>query len=201
MKHANHALAPDGSRHLAILEALEGKANISQRALGERLGVAAGLVNRLLRELVDGGQLEVVDSGVRPFAYRFTCGGEEYLRRLRHDHYHSVLDQLHSMQRRIARRLRGIRAEGVTRMVFYGAGDILEVALPLAVKLGLEVLAVVDDDPAKQGTERMGLAVRCPSGLNGLTPDCVLITTFRHVAEIRQRIGREVDGRLAVREL
>jgi DNA-binding MarR family transcriptional regulator len=201
MKTADHAPAADGPRHLAVLEALEGAANVSQRTLGERLGMASGLVNRLLHELVGGGRLEVVDPAVRPFAYRLTLAGEEYLRGLRHDHYRSVLADLHSMQKRIARRLREIRAEGVVRMVFYGAGEILEVALPLAEGLGLEVLAVVDDDRAKQGTERAGLPVRCPTGINGMEPDCVLITTFRHAAEIRQRIDQEADGRLAIREL
>jgi hypothetical protein len=198
---ADHEPAADGPRHLAVLEALEGEANVAQRTLGDRLGMAAGLVNRLLHELVDGGRLEVVDSAVRPFAYRLTLAGEEYLRGLRHDHYRSVLADLHSMRGHIGRRLREIRAEGVERMVFYGAGEILEVALPLAEGLGLEALAVVDDDPAKQGTQRAGLAVRCPTELSGMNPDCVLITTFRHAAEIRQRISQEADGRLAIREL
>jgi DNA-binding MarR family transcriptional regulator len=201
MKTADHAPAAGGPRHLAVLEALEGAGNVSQRALGEGLGMAAGLVNRLLHELVDGGRLEVVDPAVRPFAYRLTLAGEEYLRGLRHEHYLAVLADLHSMRGRIARRLREIRAEGVERMVFYGAGEILEVALPLAEGLGLEVLAVVDDDPGKQGTERAGVSVRCPTELDGMIPDCVLITTFRHAAEIRQRIGGELGARLAIREL
>jgi DNA-binding MarR family transcriptional regulator len=200
-KTADHTLAAEGPRHLAVLEALEGAGNVSQRTLGERLGMAAGLVNRLLQELVDGRLLEVVDPAVRPFAYRLTLAGQEYLRGLRHDHYQAVLADLHSMRGRIVLRLREIRAEGVERMAFYGAGEILDVALPLAEGVGLEVLAVVDDDPGKQGTERAGVSVRSPTELDGMTPDCVLITTFRHAAEIRQRIDRELGARLAIKEL
>jgi DNA-binding MarR family transcriptional regulator len=200
VKTLDHATL-DGPRHLAVLEALDGKANVSQRTLAERLGISAGLVNRLLRELVDDGRLEVMDPAVRPFAYRLTRTGEEYLRRLRHDRYQSVLADLHSMQDHIRERLREIRAEGVERLVFYGAGEVLEVVLTLAEGLGLEVLAVVDDDPSKQGTERAGLPVGCPSGIEGLAPDCVLITTFRHAAEIRERIGRKMPTAFAIREL
>jgi DNA-binding MarR family transcriptional regulator len=200
VKTVDHATL-DGARHLAVLEALDGKANVSQRTLAERLGISAGLVNRLLRELVDDDRLEVMDPAVRPFAYRLTRPGEEYLRRLRHDRYQAVLADLHSMQGHIRGRLREIRAEGVERVVFYGAGEILEVVLPLAEGLGLEVLAVVDDEPGKQGTERAGLPVGCPTGLAGLNPDCVLITTFRHAAEIRERLGRDLGARLPIREL
>jgi DNA-binding MarR family transcriptional regulator len=201
MNTTDHGADIHAHRHLAVLDALDGKANVSQRSLAERLGMSAGLVNRLLRDLVAAGRLDVVDPGVRPFAYGLTPGGEEYLRLLRHEHYRHVLADLHSMQEHIARRLREVRAEGVERVVFYGAGSILEVVLPVAAGLGLEVLAAVDDDPSKHGSVRAGIPVRPPADLPELNPDCVLITTFRHAAAIRGRIGGWNGRRVTIREL
>jgi hypothetical protein len=157
--------------------------------------VAASLVNRVIRELLDGGYLEVVDTAVRPFAYRLTGTGRSYLRRLSHEHYRSVLDDFRAMQSRISRRLREIRGKNVHRLVFYGAGDVMEVTLPLAEGLGFDVVGVVDDDPDKHGRHRGGYPVAAPDCLGEQAPDGVLITTYRHAEEIRGRLdGRLPDG-------
>ena len=153
---------------------------MSQRTLGERLGLATSLVNGLIRELLDGGHLEVVDRSVRPYAYRLTPPGRQYRRRLSHQHFESVLTSFRRLQDRIRGRLREIRKDGVERLAFYGSGDVMEVTAPLAEALALTVVGVVDDDREKQGTERGGHVVRCPTTLAELEPEGVLITTVRH---------------------
>jgi hypothetical protein len=52
---------------------------------------------------------------------------------------------------------------GVRRVVFYGAGEVMELAALAAGSLGLSVAAVVDDDTGKQGTVRYGLSVLDPA--------------------------------------
>ena len=188
--------AEGDSRHLRVLEALEGHANVSQRTLAERLEMAVSRVNRVLSELMDLGHLEVVDEGVRPFAYRLTAAGERYRRRLRHESLQTVVGNFRQAQERIRRRLAPLRDDGVGRVVFYGAGEIMEVTLPLAEAVGLEIVGVVDDDPAKQGGERGGFVVQPPDRIEVLRPDGIIITTFRHAGEIHDRIGHgNGDGR------
>jgi DNA-binding MarR family transcriptional regulator len=177
-------------RHLPVLESLQGKGNVSQRHLAERIGVAASLVNRLIQELVVLGHLEVVDPEVRPFAYRLTEGGRSYLRTLSLEYYRRVLDDFGQMRRKIEARLREVREQDRTRLVLYGAGDLMEVVLPLARELGHEVLAVVDDDPKRQGTKRGGEHVRAPDCIAAMRPDAVLITSLRRSDAIAQ--GLEV---------
>lgn len=178
----------DPSRHLPVLEEVQGRGNVSQRTIAERLGVAASLVNRVLRELLDEGHLEVVDTNVRPFAYRITDDGKGYLRLLRHEHDRSVVARFRRIERRISRRLEEIRGEGIRRLVLYGAGDVMEVTLPLAEELGLDVVGIVDDDPEKQGEERDGQRVRAPEAIGELEPCAVLVTTYRHAEEILGRL-------------
>jgi hypothetical protein len=163
--------------------------------------MGVSLVNRLSGELVDDGHVEVVNRDVRPFAYRLTDAGREYRRRLSHAHFKSVLDSFRKLQERIRRRLREIKNDGVERLVFYGSGDVMEVTCPLAEALGLEVVGVVDDDEEKQGSERGGHVVRCPTTLAELKPDGVLITTLRHAGEIQQRIGAGLRETVRVLEL
>jgi DNA-binding MarR family transcriptional regulator len=186
---------------LRVMEEVERAGNISQRALAVRLGMAVGAVNRHLRFLIRQGYLQVVDAAVRPFAYRLTAAGVAYRQRMRHVEYERVAGSYREMEERIGRRLRELKAKGVERVVFYGAGVVMEVTRPIAESLGLEVLGVVDDDPAKQGSERDGLRVLGPKSLENLDAQALVITTFRHAGEIRRRLKPVLGSQVLVWEL
>lgn len=53
-------------------------------------------------------------------------------------------------------------------MVFYGAGEVMALAWPVAQAMGFDVVGVVDDDAALQGQERNGLVVRGPEASAGV---------------------------------
>ena len=185
---------------LSVLKALDGTGPISQRQVGLQVGIPLSRVNRLIRELVDDGQVEVDDT-VRPFAYRLTPTGRDYHRRLAYRQDRSVVQRFRAMQARIGRRLQDLRDQEVDRLVLYGAGRVMEVTLPLARGLGLEVVGIVDDDPEKQGRMRGGLRVRRPEEVGELLPATILITTYRHAGEIREGLGDHVDESVRVVEL
>ncbi len=188
-------------RHLSILNEVDGGRHVSQRNLAERLEIGVSLVNRLVRELTDGGHLEVVNPEVRPFAYRLTGEGEYYRRRLTREKYRSVVGGLRNMEEEIRRRLRAFRDAGLRTVVLYGAGDVFRVALPLVREQGLEPVAVVDDDPEAQGSVQGGFQVRCPSTVPEVDADGILITTLRHAEAIRERLAELKGAELPVLEL
>jgi DNA-binding MarR family transcriptional regulator len=188
-------------RHLSLLEAVDGRGNISQRELARALRMPLAQVNRAIRGLVADAHLEVVDPGVRPFAYRLTESGRNYMRALSHGSYREVLRGLRRIRSRIRRRLEALREEEIRRVAFYGAGEIFDLTLPLARKIGLQVVGVVDDDPGKVGRERRGMTVGRPKALEAMAPDAVVITSFRHGTEIRSRLEGGDGRRLVVVEL
>ena len=173
-----------GIRDLLILDELQRSSNISQRALAARLGMAVGAVNRHLQDMIEAGHIAVTNRSVRPFAYRLTRCGKRYLRLLSHEHYSSVLSNLRLVERRISSALREQVRRDITRVVFYGAGDMMEAAYRLAKVVGVDVVGVVDDDGTKHGLLiEDGLVVKPPSAINELEPDAVVITTIsgRHI--------------------
>jgi DNA-binding MarR family transcriptional regulator len=184
----------NGHGELRVLEALDGAGHVSQRELGEGLGLAASQVNRIIRFLVAEGHLEVADDRVRPYAYMLTESGREHLRRLSHARCATVIRDFRRVQRRIRQRLVALRREGVRRVALYGAGDILGVAQPLARSAGLEVVAVVDNDPRRQGTRRGRLTVVAPEALATAAAEAVVITSFRHADRIRGRLEESSSG-------
>ena len=185
---------------LLIVELQRGS-NVSQRALARRLGVAVGTVNRLLAEMVAAGYVQVFNRGVRPFAYKVTNDGERYRRRLSLEQYSSVLGRLRRLEERIRSTLGELNKRGVKRVVFYGAGEVMEATYPVAREVGLDVIGVVDDDTSKQGLRKWSLVVGPPRSINDLRPDAVLITTVRHAEEIHLKIDAALRSSVEVREL
>lgn len=144
-----------------------------------------GTVNRLLSDLVESGYVQVFNRGVRPFAYKVTDDGRRYERRLGLEQYSWALSSLRRLEQRIRSKLRELKGRGVKRVVFYGAGEIMEATYRVARGVGLRVVGVVDDDPEKQGQRKGRLVVESPSAINELEPDAVLITMLRHAGEIQ----------------
>lgn len=188
-------------RELLILDELDRNTHISQRDLADRVGLSVGLLHRRLREMIDHGYVRVVRRDVRPFAYRLTVVGKRRRRRLRYDHYRSVLGSFFDIESRISGKLQELKKKGATRVVFYGAGEVMGVTHLLAMALGLEVIGVVDDDPSKHGTSENGLTVQGPGVISTLEPDAVLITTFRHAQTIQRRIDPALRSSLLVLDL
>jgi DNA-binding Lrp family transcriptional regulator len=187
-------------RQRLIIELQRGS-NVSQRALARRLGVAVGTVNRLLSDMVEAGYVQVFNRDVRPFAYRVTDDGQRYGRRLGLEHYSWVLGSLRRLEHRIRTKLLELRSRGVERVVFYGAGDVMEATYRVASGVGLRVVGVVDDDPTKQGQQKGGLTVEPPSAINELEPDAVVITTLRHTEEIQLKMDASLRSSVEVWEL
>jgi DNA-binding MarR family transcriptional regulator len=186
LKHSTR-LPVDTAAHLQVLEALDGAGHVSQRAVAETVGMAASRVNRIINALAGLGHVAVSDGTVRPYAYRLTSTGRAYLQELSYDHFASVVGRFRQVEARIRSRLAELRDAGAENVVFYGAGDVMEVAYPLAQRLGLRVVGVVDDDPSKHSNKR-GITVGPPASIGELAPDAVVITTFRHTDEIRSRV-------------
>ncbi len=202
MKHVEPRLTGElrELRQQLIVELQRGS-NVSQRALARRLGVAVGTVNRLLSDMVEAGYVQVFNRDVRPFAYRVTDDGQRYQRRLGLEHYSWVLGSLRRLEQRIRAKLLELRSRGVERVVFYGAGDVMEATNRVASGVGLRVVGVVDDDPTKQGQRKGGLVVSAPSAINELEPDAILITTLRHAEEIRVKMDASLRSSVEVWEL
>src|SRR6266568_1847278 len=135
-------------RHLLIAE-LQRNTHVSQRILARRLGVGVGTVNRLISDLTESGYVEVFNRSVRPFAYRVTSNGQRFHRRLSDEVFSTALANVRRLEERIRATLAGLQSRGVRRLVFYGAGAVMEITSRLAVEMGLAVLGIVDDDGQK----------------------------------------------------
>jgi DNA-binding MarR family transcriptional regulator len=117
-----------------VLGAIASGQRVTQRGLSSELGVALGLTNLLVRRLVGKGYVKVSTMGTRHVRYLMTPAGWEALAhatRLSLENtlhlYTETREHIRSSLSAISERCNS-NGSGQKRVVFYGAGDVAEIA-------------------------------------------------------------------------
>ena len=184
-----------------VLQAIASGQRITQRSLSSDLGVALGLTNLLIRRLVAKGYVKVAGLGTRHIRYLMTASGWEALAHATRQSLENTVHLYTQTREQIRGSLSAISercdrdAAGQKRVVFYGAGDVAEIAYVSLQSTDLTLVGVVDD----RRTGRFFDVPICPS--EQLSADTigtvpyghVVVTSLRHADTIRARIaGRGV---------
>lgn len=147
----------DSSRSLQLLSEISGEEPLSQRELSRRLGIAVGLVNSYLKNLVSKGFVRVKNFPSNRYAYLLTPQGLAEKSRLAYQHL-SYFTSLYTVARQDYRDLfRRLEESGLREVVFCGVDEVAEVAYLSLQETGLELVAVMDDE--RQGSDFFGLPV------------------------------------------
>ena len=191
-------------RDLELLAAIgEGQA-LSQRALAQRLGVALGLTNLLLKRLAKKGFIKMVEFPRKPAArkrlrYLLTPKGMQEKVRLSYDHAAYSLVLYRRARQTLRESLALLPQNGMKRVALCGTGEAAELAYLTLREAGLEPVGIFG--PAPDGPF-LGLPVRPVSELAGEQVDAVVLATFeRPDAEMAAlaRLGIPLDKMLALR--
>lgn len=187
---------PDYDRR--VLEAIASGRRFTQRSLSTELGVALGLTNLLIRRLVAKGYVKVAGMGTRHIRYLMTAEGWDALATKTRDSLENTVQLYTQTREQIRGSLSAISdrcdtdASGQKRVVFYGAGDVAEIAYVSLQSTDLTLVGVVDDRRTGRFFE---MEIRPPEQLGeqalGTVPYAhVVVTSLRHADTIRARIER-----------
>lgn len=147
----------DSSRSLQLLSEISGEEPLSQRELSRRLGIAVGLVNSYLKNLISKGFVRVKNFPSNRYAYLLTPQGLAEKSRLAYQHL-SYFTSLYTVARQDYLELfRRLEESGVREVVFCGVDEVAEVAYLSLQETGLVLLAVMDD--GRQGDLFFGVSV------------------------------------------
>jgi DNA-binding MarR family transcriptional regulator len=157
-----------------ILIELESTAPITQRSIASELGIAVGLNNLLMRRLVKKGWIQVKRVSARRIRYQITPAGMLAKARLSRQYFLASLSFYRECRERVRERLAAAAAGLVQRggadarkdIVFYGAGEVAEVAYVCLQETPLALVGIVD--PAVTRTF-FGLPVLPPTELSHAT--------------------------------
>jgi DNA-binding MarR family transcriptional regulator len=164
-------------RELAILSGIEKDCAVSQRALARAAAVSPTMVNAYVDAFVGDGRVEVTGDTNRTYRYYLTPAGRARREELSALASREALEVFRGAREEYSRRLEtACRAEGVRRVVLFGATEAAELTALVSERAGVEVLGVVDPDPARRGTKVAGHSVEEPAAAAAWRPDAVLVT-------------------------
>ena len=177
----------DAYRQLQVLEELAADSSITQRHLAKKLQAALGLTNLLIRRFVQKGYVKVVNVSKPRIRYLLTPKGIAEKTRLTYQFLEYSLDLYRGVRRILDDNLARIAREGGTRVVFFGTGEIAQIAALSLKEHGLELVGVVDDEAA--GTLFLGLPVLRTQQACALGFDCGILGALNgDLEEARRRL-------------
>jgi DNA-binding MarR family transcriptional regulator len=171
--------APSGTdqfRSLQILDELSGNDSLTQRDLSKRLGIALGLVNSYIKNLVAKGYITVTSIPPKRYAYYLTPKGLTEKSRLTYN----LLQDYTRIYREARNNLKKVFSElakkGSHRIVFAGVDEVAEIAYITLQETDLKLVGVVDDE--NNGKMFFGRSVSPIRTIVNLQYDTVVVTSY-----------------------
>jgi DNA-binding MarR family transcriptional regulator len=166
---------PKDIRILKILEKAEAERLPSQRDLAKELNVSLGLVNSFIKRLVKKGYFKITHIPKNRIRYILTPKGAAEKTRLTYLYIQHSYHFYKNARQKLRNLFGELEKKGQKRIVFYGAGDLAEIAYMSLQETALELIAVVDDIK-EAGRIFIGRRIERPDTLEGKQFDKILIT-------------------------
>ena len=178
---------PKDIRTLKILEKVENEIVPSQRDLARELNISLGLVNSFLKRLVKKGYFKARHIPKNRMRYYLTPQGASEKSRLTYEYIQYSYNFYKEARQKLRDLYSGLEKQGVSRIVFYGAGDLAEIAYLSLQETNIELVAVFDDENI--GKRFMRYTVVHPDRLTRLSFDRILITSMVSAELILQKVS------------
>jgi len=161
---------------LQLLEAIARDKPTSQRELSDILQVSLGLVNSFIKRLVKKGYCKITTVPKNRVKYMLTPSGAMEKTRLTYEYISSSYHYFKAAKDRVDDLYANLQGEGATRVVFYGAGELADIAFHSMAGTGVRLIDVVD--PTREGEVFADFIVKATSRLKKVDFDALLITIY-----------------------
>ena len=146
-------------RELRMLSEVHSTPGTTQRDLSRQIGIALGLTNVLLRNLVEKGYIRMTRAGWKRWVYALTPSGFARKVQLTVSYVHRVLDHYKQVRRTLREELQTVALNEESRVAIFGTGEFAEL-----VYLGLREMDVEEIDvfvsKASGNGRFLGMSVR-----------------------------------------
>jgi DNA-binding MarR family transcriptional regulator len=166
----------DQHRSLQILDELANNDSLTQRDLASRLGIALGLVNSYIKNLVAKGYLTVKAIPPKRYAYYLTPKGITEKTRLTYDLLHDYTRVYREARKNLQQLFHDLQKSGMKRIVFAGADEVAEIAYITLQETDLELVGVLDGESS--GRKFFGREIQPLSAVRQMEYDSIVVTTY-----------------------
>lgn len=181
--------AESDEREMWLLREIERSPQISQRKLSQRLSIALGVTNLLIRNLTRRGYVRVTRAGWRKWVYAITPAGFKLRAQLTVAYIQRVLYQYRGVRETIKAEIAPLGLHLESRLALYGTGEFAEL-----VYLGLRDAGIDEVDvyaPGEStGARFLGMEVRPAATLLPEEYDRVIVASLNGGEAAVRELGR-----------
>lgn len=137
-----------GYKELQVLTEVEASSDITQRQLSQRAGIALGLTNALLRNLIKKGYIRAQKASWKRWVYALTPEGASFKVRLIVGYVHRFLDHYQRVRQTLREQLEPLALHEESRVAIFGTGEFAELVYLGLKELGIEEIDVFSSESA-----------------------------------------------------
>lgn len=173
-------------RTLKILEELEGNQAPSQRYLSDQLNISLGLVNSFLKRLAQKGYFKATTIPRNRVKYILTPKGAMEKSRLTYAYVQHSFQFYRDARKKLSTTFNRLDKNGVKNIVFYGAGDLAEIAYLSLQETPIILAGIVDEE--HHDKPFFQLKIQPTDKLKSIKCDKLLITKIGPGASLKDKI-------------
>ena len=166
----------DQFKSLQILDELAKNDSLTQRDLAGRLGIALGLVNSYIKNLVAKGFITVKAIPPKRYAYYLTPKGLTEKTRLAYMMFNDYTRIYREARKTLKTLFRELQENGVKNVLFAGADEVAEIAYLTLQETKLNLAGIVDNDSTRK--EFFDQKIKPVKSLNSIAYDCIILTSY-----------------------
>lgn len=174
---------------LFFLKEIEKDNNLTQRELSKKSGVALGLVNSVIKRMINKGLIKISEVHPKRFLYYLTPRGFKEKMRLTISYLNQSISVYRDLRLHIENTLKKILEDGYSYISFVGDGEETEVAYIIAQELGMKIKSIYDYKENNIGRVKFGYKIKSIKEIANEFP--LLITNISEEPIIRRKLRKK----------
>lgn len=167
----------DSYHSLLLLEEIAKEETLSQRDLSKRMGIALGLVNSYVKNMIAKGYVRVASFPTNRYKYLLTPTGIAEKSRLTYQHLHYFTNLYTTARKDFSELFSKLEKTGVKKVLFCGVDEVAEIAYLSLQELDMELSGIMDEE--KMGTRFFSYTVSPIEEIGSFDYDVVIVTSFK----------------------
>ena len=166
-------------RELRLLTEVSETRDLTQRQLSLKVGIALGLTNVLIRNLIQKGYLRVSKASWKRRLYNLTPEGVSHKVRLTKGYISRVLDHYENVRITLREQMEGLNVNKESRVAVYGTNEFAELVFLGLREMGIEDIKIFDLNPGNLKDHMfLGMPVQNPSKINAGDYDKIVVASL-----------------------
>jgi len=176
----------DDYRSLQLLDEISKGNRLTQRDLSRTLGVALGLINSYVKNLISKGYITVSKIPKKRYQYYLTPSGFAEKTRLTFQHFQNFTNLYKVARRDFHEFFTKVSGSEITNILFCGVDEVTEIAYLSLKETDLRLSGVIDEREA--GKSFFGVEIRPMKEIEKIPFDLAVITLFQGGEKLKNQL-------------